>query len=522
MEELNKENTIYEVPYFKRLLLLFLLFFKLGIVNFGGGYALLPLLSRELVDKRHWTTNSELADYYAVGQCTPGAIAVNVSTFIGYRVCGILGGIIATLAFVSPAFVIIFVIAVALSNFNDNPFVINALAGINVAVFVLILSAITKLSKNSIVDIWGLLIAISVALLSIFVKAIPLYVYVIVAAFLGFLIKLIKEKKNAPKIEAINKNEEAQEETQEEIKEEIKEEPKKDKITRKDVLYFIYGILVGTFLGLFGIISLSFIKNRKYKNGLIVSSFFWIIIGICLLVSLIKDDFTFFTVYFNFFRIGACAFGGGLATLPFLEELGLDTGWFNQEQLTAMLAISESTPGAMGINMSTYVGYTVALGAYDNYFLAFIGSMISTLGLVSPSIIVILIVSLFLQKFNSNKYVGWVFYGLRAASIGLIIAAAYSVLKVSIFGVVDYNASVKEHYDIITAFTSTIDYYKANDGGNFFSFIYKYLELLFNFKALALGLFFGIIVFKFKKHPIVYIVLGAIFGILLQMGNASL
>ena len=113
MEELNKENTLYEVPYFKRLLLLFLLFFKLGIVNFGGGYALLPLLSRELVDKRHWTTNSELADYYAVGQCTPGAIAVNVSTFIGYRVCGILGGIIATLAFVSPAFVIIFVIAVA-------------------------------------------------------------------------------------------------------------------------------------------------------------------------------------------------------------------------------------------------------------------------------------------------------------------------------------------------------------------------------------------------------------------------
>ena len=187
-----------------------------------------------------------------------------------------------------------------------------------------------------------------------------------------------------------------------------------------------------------------------------------------------------------------------------------------------MLAISESTPGAMGINMSTYVGYTVALGAYDNYFLAFIGSMISTLGLVSPSIIVILIVSLFLQKFNSNKYVGWVFYGLRAASIGLIIAAAYSVLKVSIFGVVDYNASVKEHYDIISAFSATIDYYKANDGGNFFSFIYKYLELLFNFKALALGLFFGIIVFKFKKHPIVYIVLGAIFGILLQMGNASL
>ena len=521
MDELNNENTLNEIPYLKRLILLFLLFFKLGIVNFGGGYALLPLLSRELVDKRHWSTNSELADYYAVGQCTPGAIAVNVSTFIGYKVAGVLGGFIATLAFVSPAFIIIFVIAMALSNFNDNPFVINALAGINVAVFVLILSAIVKLSKNSIVDIWGLLIAISVALLSIFVKAIPLYVYVIVAAILGVLIKFIIEKKKSPKIEAINKNDV---EVNEEEKEEIKEKSVENKasLTKKDVLMFIYGLLVGMFIGLIGIFTLSFIKNKKYRNGLIVASFFWLIIGVCLLISLITDNFIFFRIYFNFFRIGACAFGGGLATLPFLEELGLDTGWFNQEQLTAMLAISESTPGAMGINMSTYVGYTVALGAYDNYFLAFVGSVISTLGLVSPSIIVILIVSLFLQRFNSNKYVGWVFYGLRAASIGLICAAAYSVLKVSIFGIVDPNALSIEHYDIISAFKATIDYYKANDGGNFFSFIYKYFELLFNFKALALGLFFGIIVFKFKKHPIVYIALGAVFGILLQMGNASL
>jgi len=520
MEE-AKNIELKQIPYFKRLLLLFLLFFKLGIVNFGGGYALLPLLSRELVDKRHWSTNSELADYYAVGQCTPGAIAVNVSTFIGYKVCGMLGGIIATLAFVSPAFIIIFVIAVALSNFNDNPFVINALAGINVAVFVLILSAIVKLSKNSIVDIWGLLIAISVALLSIFVKAIPLYVYVIVAAILGFLIKYIIEKKKYSKIKPVNENKIEENENKKEVLEDKKEE-QNISITKNDVLMFIFGLLAGAIIGLFGIFTLSIVKNKKYRNGLIIASFFWVIIGVCLLVSLITNNFIFFSIYFNFFRIGACAFGGGLATLPFLEELGLDTGWFNQEQLTAMLAISESTPGAMGINMSTYVGYTVSLGAYDNYFLAFIGSIISTLGLVSPSIIVIIIVSLFLQKFSNNKYVGWVFYGLRAASIGLICAAAYSVLKVSIFDVVDQSAAIREHYDIVSAFKATIDYYKVNDGGNFFSFIYRYFDYLFEFKALALGLFFGIIVFKFKKHPIFYIALGAVFGILLQMGNASL
>ena len=94
----------------KELLSLYFIFFKIGIVNFGGGYAMLPLLSRELVDKRGWTTNAELADYYAIGQCTPGAIAVNVSTFIGFKRKGTFGGMVATLGFISPAFIIIFLI----------------------------------------------------------------------------------------------------------------------------------------------------------------------------------------------------------------------------------------------------------------------------------------------------------------------------------------------------------------------------------------------------------------------------
>ena len=526
---MTSNNKINEIPYFKRLIMLCLLFFKLGVVNFGGGYALLPLLSRELVDKRGWATDSELADYYAVGQCTPGAIAVNVSTFIGYRVCGILGGILATVSFVFPAFIIIFVIATVLNNFNENPYVVNALAGINVVVFVLILSAIVKLSKKSIVDKIGLLIAIMVATLSIFVDIIPLFTYVIVAAILGLVVNLIKEKKNNKNINLLNntidtenKIDESVAETEDEIVIQEKEDViNKDKLTKKDILMFISGVFVGILFGLIGFISSIFIKNKKYKNGLIVSIFFWIILLICTLVSIITGKYIFFTVYFNFFRIGACAFGGGLATLPFLEELGSDTGWYNNEDLTTMLAISESTPGAMGINMSTYVGYTISFQTYDNYFLAFVGSMISTLGLVSPSIIVILIVSLFLQKFNENKYVKWVFYGLRAASIGLICAAAYSVLKVSIFNVVDYDKEVLEHYDIISAFMKVRNYYH-NDNKNILNCIYTYFNFLINYKALAVGAIFGILVFKFKKHPIVYIIGGAIVGIILQMGNVSL
>lgn len=194
----------------KTLIKLYLIFFKLGIVNFGGGYALLPLLQKELVEKRGWTTDDEIADYYAIGQCTPGAIAVNVSTFIGYKLKGILGGIIATLGFVSPAFIIIFLIATVLNQFADNEIVKHAIAGINVCVVVLILSAIIKLAKKSIVDVITAIIAVVVGVLAITTE-IPLFVYVIVAGFLGFYVSWNKErvkKKNLKQsAKAINEEE---------------------------------------------------------------------------------------------------------------------------------------------------------------------------------------------------------------------------------------------------------------------------------------------------------------------------
>ena len=180
----------------KKLLTLFCIFFKLGIVNFGGGYALLPLLQRELVDKRGWATNEEITDYYAIGQCTPGAIAVNVSTFIGYKIKGVLGGIVATLGFVCPAFIIIFIIATVLNQFADLWYVQSAFKAIRVCVFILILSAIIKLSKKSIVDWITLSIAAVILLLTIFTE-IPLFIYVIVAGFIGVMVNWYKEKKKS-------------------------------------------------------------------------------------------------------------------------------------------------------------------------------------------------------------------------------------------------------------------------------------------------------------------------------------
>ena len=182
----------------KQLINLFWIFFKMGCVNFGGGYALLPLLQKELVEKRGWTTDEELTDYYAIGQCTPGAIAVNVSTFIGYKIKGVLGGIASTLGFVFPAFIIITIIASVLNQFADVAEVQSAFRAIRAVVFVLVLQAVVKLSKKSIIDIVTFGIALIVLLLTIFTD-IPLYVYVIIAGAIGVLLGYYREGKKKKK-----------------------------------------------------------------------------------------------------------------------------------------------------------------------------------------------------------------------------------------------------------------------------------------------------------------------------------
>ena len=128
-------------------------------------------------------------------------------------------------------------------------------------------------------------------------------------------------------------------------------------------------------------------------------------------------------LFWEFFKTGLFAVGGGLATLPFLQDMSDRTGWFTHAQLADMLAVSESTPGPIGVNMATYVGYEMS---------GVLGSISTTLGFVAPSIIIIVIVSIFLQKFRDNRYVESAFYGLRPASSGLIASAALSVVIVAL------------------------------------------------------------------------------------------
>lgn len=168
------------------LLKLFAAFAKVGVMTFGGGYAMIPILEREIVDRQGWASSEELMDYYAVGQCTPGVIAVNTATFIGRKVKGWLGGVVATLGVIFPSVVIICIIAGILTNFADIPAVQSAFAGIRVCVCVLIFNAVVKLWKKAVPDKAALVLALLVFGLSLFLDLSPI-VFVLFCAAAGIL-----------------------------------------------------------------------------------------------------------------------------------------------------------------------------------------------------------------------------------------------------------------------------------------------------------------------------------------------
>ena len=182
-------------------------------------------------------------------------------------------------------------------------------------------------------------------------------------------------------------------------------------------------------------------------------------------------------LFFEFAKVGLFAVGGGLATIPFLQTMGETTGWFTNQQLTTMIAVSESTPGPIGVNMATYVGFETA---------GVLGAAIATLGLITPSVIVIIIIAGFLQKFRKSKTVNDVFYGLRPASTALVTSAGLSV-ALTVFVTV---GGVTEH-----------------------TFSLNWLAM-----ALAAAVFLAMKFTPLKKsHPIVLIGISALVGILLKM-----
>ena len=185
-----------------------------------------------------------------------------------------------------------------------------------------------------------------------------------------------------------------------------------------------------------------------------------------------------FSLFFEFFIIGLLLFGGGLAAIPFLQQLSERTGWFTQGQLMDMIAVSESTPGPIGINMATYVGYTVA---------GVPGGLIATIGLILPSVVIALVVARLLIRFKENRIVQSAFYGLRPASLALIAAAGVSLVQLSLLRFAEWEES-------------------------------GLLLELFDFRAIALAALLLILTNVFKKvHPMIFLAGSAIAGIAISM-----
>ncbi|MCI6316426.1 MAG: chromate transporter [Spirochaetia bacterium] len=168
-------------------------FVKIGFLTIGGGYVMLPMMQSELIDKKHWITEEELLDYYAVGQSTPGIIAVNVATFVGYKKAGVTGGIVATLGIISPSLIIITALAGVIQSIDQYPNVQKAMSGINVAVCALITDATLNFIKKGVKNFVTLLVLLASFLLIYYVK-VPSYLIVLGVAFLGTITYFVKNK----------------------------------------------------------------------------------------------------------------------------------------------------------------------------------------------------------------------------------------------------------------------------------------------------------------------------------------
>lgn len=188
----------------------------------------------------------------------------------------------------------------------------------------------------------------------------------------------------------------------------------------------------------------------------------------------------YLNLFYQFFMTGLFAVGGGLATLPFLSKMAENTGWFTQMDLANMIAVSESTPGPLGINMATYTGYTSG---------GLLGGIIAVAGLITPSIIVIILVARVLKKFQDSTAVQGMFYGFRPASTALIAAAGIQVFEVAFFSSADFSALMRDWAGAI------------------------------HWKGILWALILYFLIRKFDKHPAFYIALSAVVGIVFHFGG---
>lgn len=338
---------------------LFKTFFHIGLFTIGGGYAMIPLIESEVVNRRQWMKHHEFIDLLAVAQSLPGVFAVNMSVFIGYKLCGLRGSIISALGTVLPSFLIILSIALFFQRFKEYELVEAVFKGIRPTVVALIAVPVFNVARNAGINRTTAWIPIISTLLIWQFGVSP--IWIIIAAGLG---GYLWSKQNDNRMTCLTA------------------------------------------------CSISLTKAGTGSAMLL-----------------------FLPLFYTFFKIGLFGFGGGYAMLSMIQsEVVGHYGWISASEFTDIVAVSQMTPGPIGINSATYVGYLASVDAGHSPWMGIFGSALATFAVVLPSFLLMLGVSRLLLQHQDNPLVKSVFRFLRPAVVGLLASAALLLMNVDNFG----------------------------------------------------------------------------------------
>lgn len=399
---------------------LFLIFFKIGLFTFGGGYAMISVITHEVVEKKKYIDSEEFSDVVAIAESTPGPIAINSATYIGYKKAGILGAISASIGVALPSLIIIYLISLFFSKVLEYPLVKRAFSGIQCGVSVLIITAGLKLLKNVKKNAISYVLMAASLLLLILINftnvGISTIYFVIVGAILGIAIYYRPKKKktsenknkadNRPIDGDLDKNAEISDGKNESVTASIKKGKVRRTfkiamlaVTGSVILILLYFGAIYEIIGKDAILNLS--NSRFYQGFLNVSELFA-----------------------TFFKVGLFSFGGGYGMLPLMLEETVGNGWLTELEFANFLAVAESTPGPIAVNMATYVGSTQG---------GLLGSVMATIGVITPSVIVILVIVALLKNFLNNTIVRSALYGMKPVICGMILATGIDLAITNVF-----------------------------------------------------------------------------------------
>lgn len=339
---------------------LFATFFKIGLFTFGGGWAMITIIEREIVDKHHWIDKDEFLDLLAVAQAMPGILAVNISCVVGDKLRGLRGSVAAALGTILPSFSIILAIAVFLTPevIKNNVYLSRIFQGIRPAVVALIVAPVLTTARNAGINWRTVIIPVSVALL--IVSKIPYISNPILYVILGAVGGYLWHTRHLPRTAKGD-----------------------DGKTLSVTSLAMAGIAAGT-------------------------------VG------------TYAKLVWAYLRIGLFGFGGGYAMLSLIEREVVGSGWITSQQFTDIVAISQMTPGPIGINSATYIGYVVSGSVW--------GSIVTTFTVVLPPFVLVLFASHFIRRHRDSSIIQGAFKGLRPVIVGLIASAALLLMNSENFG----------------------------------------------------------------------------------------